>query len=254
MKKLNEWLDRIPRSVRAIFYTLLALALAISYYIALGCPALGMRHEFRRAEKAHMVGLSKIIDTLSNDDYYGYDKLLVGETAHGVCFFGRYEVVVGMKNGRNQTKNQYHFAYCEKTDDITLCAPPNVWGTTWDAFEFKRSLPVYVFTEHSQAVRAEVEVTVVGSTGKNGVGKFTVPFQAEAERAKEGFFRFTFEADQKSSLKALYYLSIIGSGDRSDMHTNDRLEAITAVVRLYDADGTMILEKSVTIFENLDVH
>lgn len=252
MKKLKAMLERIPRPVRAIFYTLLALTLAISYYIALGCPALGMRHEFRRAEKAHMVGPSKIVDTLSNDDYYEYDKLLVGETDHGICFFGRYYNSRPYDNPL--AENLYHFSYVRKTGDVTLCAPPNAWGTMWGSFEFKQELPVYVFTEHSQAVRAEVEVTVVGSTGKNGVGKFTVPFQAEAERAKEGFFRFTFEADQKSSLKALYYLSIIGSGDRSDMHTNDRLEAITAVVRLYDADGTMILEKSVTIFENLDVH
>ena len=248
MKKLNAWLERIPRPVRAIFYTVLALTLAISYYIALGCPTLGMRHEFRRAEKAHMVGPSKIVDTLSNNDYHEYDKLLVGETEHGVSFFGRYEVVVGTKNGRNLTKDQYHLAYCEKTDDITLCAPPNVYGSMWDAFELKRSLPVYVFTEHSQAARAEVEVTVVGSTGKNGFGKFTVPFQAEAERAKEGFFRFTFEAEQKNSLKALYYLSIVGSGDRSDMQTNDRLETITAVVRLYDASGQLIAEETLNIW------
>lgn len=248
MKKLKAWMERIPRPVRAIFYTVLAVVLAISYYIALGCPALGMRHEFRRAEKAHMVGPSKIVDTLSNNDYYEYDKLLVGETEHGVCFFGRYEVVHGTKNGRNLTKNQYHFAYCEKTDDITLCAPPNVRGIMWEAFEFKRELPVYVFTEHSQAVRAEVEVTVVGSTDKNGVGKFTVPFQAEAERAEDGFFRFTFEADQKDSLKALYYLSIIGSGDRSDMQTSDRLEKITAIVRLYDAAGQLIADQTLNIW------
>ncbi len=244
--KVKQWIERIPRPVRAIFYTVLALVLAISYYIALGCPALGIRHEFRRAEKAHMVGPSKIVDTLSNDDYYEYDKLLVGETDHGICFFGRH--YSSRPYDDPFAEKLYDFSYVEKTGDITLCAPPIVWGTTWDAFEFKRGLPVYVFTEHSQAVRAEVEVTVVGSTGKNGVGKFTVPFQAEAERAKEGFFRFTFEADRKNSLKALYYLSIVGSGDRSDMQTNDRLERITAVVRLYDASGQLIAEETLNIW------
>ncbi len=246
MKKLNEWLDRIPRSVRAIFYTVLALTLAISYYIALGCPALGMRHEFRRAEKAHMVGPSKIVDTLSNDDYYEYDKLLVGETDHGICFFGRH--YSSRPYDDPLAEKLYDFSYVEKTGDITLCAPPNVWGTLWDAFEFKEELPIYVFTEHSQAVRAEVEVTVSCCASLSGFGKFTVPFKAEAERSKSGFFRFTFEADQKNSLKALYYLSIVGSGDRSGMKTGDELEKITAIVRLYDAAGQLIADETLHVW------
>lgn len=246
MKKLKQWIERIPRPVRAIFYTVLALVLAISYYIALGCPTLGMRHEFRRAERAHMVGPSKIVDTLSDNDYYEYDKLLVGETDHGICFFGRH--YSSHPYDDPLAEKLYDFSYVRKTGDITLCAPPNVWGTMWGAFEFKRSLPIYVFTDHSQAVRAEVEVTVAGFTDTNGVGKFTESFQAEAEQAEKGFFRFTFEADRKNSLCALYYLSIVGSGDRSDMETNGRLEKITAVVRLYDASGQLIAEETLNIW------
>ena len=52
----------LPRPLRACLWALLAVLVGIIYYIALGCPTLSIRQDFRRAEKVNLAGPSKIVD------------------------------------------------------------------------------------------------------------------------------------------------------------------------------------------------
>lgn len=233
--KLIHAIQRIPRPIRACCYAILAIMTAIAFYIALGCPTLSFRQEFRRAEKAHLVGPSQIVDTM-NGEYIEFDKMIVGETENGICFFGRYYSQYPYKS---TDEKQYFFSFIEKTGDITIAAAPNVWGIVWQE---SKSIPVYLFVNQPNAVRAEI--TLKATT------YFEATFHAEATRLDSGVFRFWLEAEGKD-LEALSIFSRITGGAPYIGLSDELLDtAIPATVKLYDTDGALILEEELIIKAN----
>ena len=247
--KLKNLIRRIPRPLQAIVCTILVIGLAISYYIALGCPTFTFEQEFRRAEKVHMVGPSTIVDTLSHSEYSEFDGLIVGETENGICFFGKY-YNSSSDYGNPFAKERYLLSYIRKTGELTIVAVPNVWGMFWGSTGFKTTLPVYLFTEESDAVRAEVEVIVSGSYSYRNENDetiqcdFTHSFREEATRSDNGFFRFTFSADQEAGLHALYQLSDDTGGGPYAITSQT---SYPATVRLYNEAGNLISEQSIIV-------
>ena len=244
MKRKNLF-RRIPRPVRTIGNLVLAVALAALFYISIGCPTYSFEREFRRAEKAHLVGRSEIVDTVT--DYQEYDKMIVGETEHGICFFGVFDVTVGYSNGRNQYVPYYTFTYYEKTEDVTVAVAP-CFSSIWSMYG--ASLPIYLFDTHPEAVRAEIRTTVSGeetyhSNDKKHTISFKETFTAEAERSGDGYFRFTLQSQDENGSRALGLLSSVASGE--SLASDERDTIIPFTVRLYDASGEMILEKELTI-------
>lgn len=247
--KLRNLLYRIPRPLKACLCALLVLMLAAVYYIALGCPTLSMRQEFRRAEKVHMVGPSEIVDTVNNV-YSEFEKMIVGETEYGICFFGRYGS--GRQGTTHRGQRHYSFFYHEKTGDITILPAPNSSAFEWTWYGFARALPVYVFTDEQEAVRAEIELTVTGEYTYYYHGYPEIDpvqrtlnrtLQAEAPRDDTGMFRFWPEADDQPGLAALQYLSSAIGGNTTNVDRLESLSTIQATVRLYDAQNTLIREE-----------
>lgn len=243
--KVKNLLKRIPRPAKAIFCAVCVVLLLIVYYIALGCPTT-FRQEFRRAEKAHLVGPSTIVDMVE-DTYTQFDKMIVGETEHGICFFGRYYQNYPYNAPRGE--KHYLFSYVEKAGDLTIAAAPNVWGSVWTFQGFEQSIPVYLFTENADALRAELEISVSGEYERNDVTtQYEHTFRAEATRSESGIFRFWFSADTEKELAALYFLSNATGGSAYQGLTDKELETVfPTTVRLYGADGKLILEKQLEI-------
>lgn len=245
--KLKNLIHRIPRPVRACICVFLAVVLAVSYYVMLDCPVLTMKQQFRRAEKVHLVGPSKIVDMLEEEEYGEFVRMYVGESENGISFFGLYHNNHPYNNPFDE--KEYYFHYTEKASDMTLCAAPNVWGPSWEFFGFEQALPVYLFTENSEAVRAELEMTVKGSSQKKAGEQLTAHFPASTELTGEGFFRFYLKADKEQSLEALYFLSSAISGNA--MHgicCKENVTEISAVIRLYNADGKLIAVENRTLY------
>lgn len=243
----------IPRPIKACLLALAAILLAVTYYIALGCPTLTLRQELRRAEKVHLVGPCKIVDRISGKQYAEFKKMLVGETEHGITFFGRcaYNECVCPFPFRQH----YKFSYQEKTGDVTFAAPPNILGS-----REMTALPVYVFTEHEDAVRAKISIQAEGSRfhTQNGASVeklFAVTFRAEADRDKNGFFRFLLTAPENHATDPTgeynyesYVLYCISS--LCDWATDFRYLptlSIPVTVTLYDADGNEIVTRELQL-------
>lgn len=244
--KLVKWINRIPRPVRAFFCLLVATALFIVFYLSIG-PAMSFTQHFRRAEKVHLVGPSTIVDRLDGE-YAEFDKMIVGETEEGICFFGRYYNNFPYDNPFDE--KQYFFSYVRKTGDLTLAAAPNVWGYSWDYAGSPRYVPVYLFSDDTQSVGAEIEITVEG-TYSNSVIKdrsFTETLRSGAYRCEEGYFLFALSSDTETGLNALNFLSSATGGGPYAYSTEDKLTSIIATVRLYDAGGTLLREEELTIF------
>ncbi len=249
MRKMKNLLNRIPRPLKACVCSILVILLAVVYYIALGCPTLTLRQEFRRAEKAHLVGPSKIVDTLDKGQYDEFTRLLVGETEEGIVFFGKYFTTSGETGWRD--KYAYRFYYLPKTGDITIAPAPSIFGSFWDWGG--AILPVYVFTEHDNAVRAEISFTVRGSYTKTNLndGSETIvtyggSFSQETVRASDGGpFRFFFEAKNGKEGLALGQFSTLVTDPHFGMGHVDTPICVT--VRLFDANDQLIKEDTLAI-------
>ena len=246
--------ELIPRPLRACLWALVAILLAITYYIALGCPTLSIRQEFRRAEKANLVGPSNIVDRVSMPQYSEFETMLVGETDHGIIFFGKYGTT---RSGNKFSGDRYYrFSYQEKSGDVTFAAAPNIFGYTG-----LYSLPVYVFTEHEDAVSATIRITTGGSrsytvNGQKVTDPFHVTFHGEAQRDQNGFFRFDLTAESlhnptgtfgrdNDQAYALFCLSNLCND--TYYYDNQRTMVIPIRVTLFDADGNEILTKELQL-------
>lgn len=216
----------IPRPLRACLWALLAILVAGVYYIALGCPAT-FRQEFRRAEKAHMVGPSQIVDQINERQYSEFDKMLVGETEHGICFFGKY---IANKENLKDRWTDYRFQYVQKTGDVTFAAAPHFAGY-WGLY----SLPIYVFTEADSATRCTISIH---STGTQGLDPFDETFQAEAERHPNGFFRFILTGSEDEQRLAMTNLSTLCMDGAQFDGNHAQIQ-----IKLFDANGNELLTK-----------
>lgn len=243
--KLKNILARIPRPLKACVCTALVILLAAAYYIALGCPTLTFEQEFRRAEKAHLVGPSQIVDRLDGT-YRQFDKMIVGETESGVCFFGQFYST----SNDPSSGVMYQFGYVEKTGDITVAAAPNFTGFFWQHSGI--SLPVYVFTDEAGAARAEIDVDVTGLRtysvdGKEITRGYEAHFSAEAYRNEHGVFRFFLDSSDEDGGYALYIFSNLANGSK-EMNQEAQLNTVIPVtVRLYDSGGALLIEKELTV-------
>ena len=245
MKKLKEQRDKIPRPCRAITNLALALVIAIVFYVSIGSPPFSRAHQFRRTERANLVGPSTILfnDSVEN---YEYSYLIVAETEHGVLTFATDDT----------WPTRFH--YCKKTGDITVVSAPDgpfYWGETYFSFR----LPVFVIDDHPEAIRAELEVSINGTlerkvNGVKYVETLDQHFSDKSERGNDGIFCFSFDLPYIDPLDE--YGNWIDVGHGADGFALDELAStfsdhtfktptstITAVVRLYDASGTLIAER-----------
>lgn len=243
--KLKNLFYRIPRPVKACFFALLALFMAVVFYIALGCPAT-FRQEFRRAEKSQLVGPSQIVDTLGSD-VCAFEKMLVGETEHGICFFGRYGSRI--TGDKHRGKRNYLFTYHEKTGPTTAVVAPEYSSLVWDGPGY--DLPVYIFTEHTQAIRAEldlrVDFTLTDHTNSQSVvTSLSRNFKGEAILVEAGVLRYIATSEDTQGTYALFQLACLSSDLTASLYDID-ITSATAAVRLYDDTGTLIAEETLQI-------
>ena len=244
-KRVKKHPSRIPRPLKAIFVALCAISVALLYYIAQGSPTLTFEREFRRAERANLVGPSRIVDVMDSNCIH-FEQMIVGETEHGICFFGGRTITVHRGSNFQREEMVYTFSYREKTGDITVLAAPNSFGFPGFWGMVQMSLPVYVFDSYPEAVRAELELTVTGTDTRTSDGEkittnFTEHFVGSAERTDEGYFRFLLDVPATTRSYALRLLSDLSGNEMPN--SDENIQAVVpGTVRLYDASGKLILE------------
>lgn len=162
MRKIRETWSKIPRPLRAITNMVLILLLAYLHWCSNGKLINSDTLEYRRIEQMQMLGPGTIVHELYArygheeypiDTYTEYDHTIVAETEYGIIFCGmsRY----------TSSQRKTTMSYQEKTGDITLAVPPSdLWE--WGSRNWEIHLPIYVFHEYPEAVRAELDVIIEG--------------------------------------------------------------------------------------------
>ena len=253
MRKLkNFWLN-IPRWVRTIGNLVLLLLIAVVFYVCIGTPTLTEEQAFRRAEKAQLVGPSTI---LFNEDVESYDyrHLILAETDYGVITYVS-----------DETWNP-KLCYTAKTGDVTVVAAPK-GPFNWGYSNWAVKLPVFVVDDVPDAVRAELEIDIVGTYVIHLNNEMLqIPlyhhYSLESTREEENFFQFAIElpfldqydgygyntdAEHGADGYALDLLAETFSNQDNQLPRSSA--SITATVRLYDESGSLIVERNLTLRE-----
>ena len=243
MKRLKALWGRIPRPCRGLFNLAAIILLAFLFYTSISATPLSRVQGFRRMERANFVGPSKILfnETIEN---MWYDNILVAESEYGVSTY-----IHHIQDGELYSD----FNYFPKTGSITVVSAPQK-GLLFGEDQFPVSLPVFVVDDHPEAKRAELSVSVLGIFSYNyGNEKKEVKldhrFSAEAYRQQDGIFHFTFSLQYNNKPHggrgfALDALAFNFSKWRYSMV--DSVD-ITATVRLYDKNDTIIVEQTMPL-------
>jgi hypothetical protein len=133
--------------------------------------------------------------------------------------------------------------YLPKTGSITVAPAPNVFGIAWHFGGV--SLPVYVFTDHTNAARAEILFSVSGeyTDFEKGPVSYNRTFSAETVRMSAGSpFRFVFHSIDGKQSQALGQFSTVLTDQTNSVRSDVELP-IYVTIRLFDANDQLIAEE-----------
>ncbi|MBR5701844.1 MAG: hypothetical protein IKX47_05200 [Oscillospiraceae bacterium] len=226
---------QISRKLRFFLDALLTLILLLAVFTAVS-STMTYREDtrFRRAEKADLAGPSKIIDRIDVAEEWtnvGYDRMLIGDDGEEILFYvyGRASAGSGVLRRR------------EKTDGILLTPLYNVSEISSSVRRREAILPLFLFADDSQAVRAEVEIRLSDTykldltqvRGKTGAG----------EDFRENFFLFQIPMPvSRGSTQALLLQEL---ADTNQDYPGSA--EFPAVIRLYDSGGNLLETRDYTI-------
>ena len=218
---------KISRQLRFALDALLVLALLTAVYVALGCPFLGETIRFRRAEKANLMGPSKIIERLDVPEDWlmvSWDRLLIGDDGEEIVLWFHQH---GAGSGT--------FKRLNKSDGILLTPLPECDAA--DAAELQQDgvMPLFLFADDPAAVKATVqlrlseteEITLTQVRGK------PADTRAGEPGSRERFFLFSLPVTGEllEAYKYGYY----------------RAMGYQAAVRLFDAEDRLIETREWTL-------
>ena len=257
MKTIKRlWLN-IPRKIRICVNILAILLLLFAAYILLGCPAFTPTQQFRRLEKANLVGPSEIIEVIDPPNGE-YDHIIVADDGDGVILYSYHDFSYRWDWGG--------FLYREKSRGITVFPAPN--HPYFGADEYVMDVPVLLFHDYPNAYRAELELTFDEGIGvqqtrwENGeevtIEYWEKTYRLEAHSDTPGYFRFDLHAESPEWYVNEYGIeggTPLGKEGLAlqtfcrmmDMNRAYLQEYVSATVRLYDRNDALIVEEHLTI-------
>jgi hypothetical protein len=229
--------------VKAVLNLVLLTVVLLLYYISIGSPAFTPEHQFRKEEKAYLVGPAKILDNISLEKYTGYhtcNRLILATSDEGVSLFQCKEVDLEINK----------LVYRKKQGDVTVLSLYPIGLRNYEFATYSSlEIPIFVFDSFPNAVRAEMEIELSASYGNQE--NFQKVYALSAKREVKGYFLFTLSASTANRFEqlgaegeAFYFLTAL-SDDRPVNSYVDR--AIPVTVRFYDQNDNMIAERHVEI-------
>ena len=228
MKTLKTLWRRLPVKLRACV-NLVSIGLClVLIYIFLGSPAFTVEMAYRRAEKANLVGPGSILATLEPQGQ-AYSHLVLAQGDTGVMLYA----------WDRWNRDQREFVYIETDGPLTLAAAPGqelLWLQT------HATLPLYLFDDYPEAVRAELDLTLSGEYEGDW---YTKTYPLTARREGEGYFAFLLQTDSAQGFEGYYLTQLRNVTGNSTAATAQTV--IHATVRLYDANETLLTDTTLQI-------
>jgi len=237
MKKWKAWWNKVSRKKKVLIYCIGIVLSVFLLYVVKGAPT-DFENEFRRAEKANLVGPGNILGSIPvyGGSHDAYNQMLVAEDKEGLILYPYHLGSGGYTRLR----------YLEKSGDITFFTEPRELAYDWEnTKEF--SMTVGILDTYPEAVRAEMELTLRYQVNANDP-VYEKTYGLEAQREMPGLFVFTLsDSDPKGLGVKGYAMEMLMCLTDSQ---SDRLYydcSVPVTVRLYAQDGKLLLEKDMQI-------
>lgn len=239
MKKLFQiWKDRwsrVSRKKKVLIYCIGIVLSVFLLYIVKGAPT-DFENEFRRIEKAHLVGPGNILGSIPVQRNT-YNRLLIAEDTEGYILYP-YSYGSGGYD--------FDLYYLEKTEDITFFAEPRELAYDWENIE-EFSMIVGILDTYPEAVRAEIELTLCYQINADDpVDEKT--YTLESQREIPGLFTFQLSDRDPNGLGVKgYAIEMLRSLAYPKSYRLYYDCSVPVTVRLYDEEDTLICEKSMEL-------
>ena len=232
MKQNRYFWSRLSHWKKVAVYLPAILLLVYLLYVFAGCPPFSETHRYYRAARDHLVGPGTVLAHLELEKM-DYTDLILAEDEENVILYITHD----------HDFEPAELACREKTGDLTVLAAPSYRGGSWSA-TYDQHLPVFLFDDYPEALRAEMELTLsVHYAGEY----FSKTYSLKSDRANDGFFQFDIYAHNAEGLKAegyaLYMLSNLSSNTMNAYIST----AVPVTVRLYDSNNNLILTRQLEI-------
>ncbi len=173
-----------------------------------------------------------------------YDPMVIAAEDDAVILFG-----VSTSDGKLPTNTFFtKLVYLKKQGEFSVYAAPPSGKIMWQ-WETQKSisLPVFVFDDMPDAVRAELDLVIPHFPLQDGDSpqKDSLQYTLQSHREKEGYFSFIIHEESKYSLKNTGS-TLEAFASLSD-YRNYYPDVVTATVKLYDEKGQLLCEEKVLI-------
>lgn len=233
MNAIVKLWQKLPRGLRICINLTGIAACLIALYTYIGAPTFSVEKDFRRAEKAHMVGPSEILGQVRLESGFdSYQQMIIADDGEGISFYC-YDHVEG---------DEPALIYRQKTGDITVLGAPYPAGSRMRTI--KAQYPIFVFDSYPDAVRAEMDITLFAEyLGES----FEKTYHLEATRMNSGYFQFILGITNRHGLGVEGHalkLCALFSGYEGKFY---RDMAFPVTVRLYNESGKLLCSRESSI-------
>lgn len=222
MKKTSSRKMQVLRNI----LLLILLIVAIGYFSGLPIPIPEL--QFRREERAHLVGPGDILG-IEDIDFSHYKTMIVAETGQGVILWVSAPEI-----------NRSDLLYQEKNGEHLLLAAPGSLGFMTVPDEVH--LPLILFDRQPRAARAEIQFTLrEGIDGET----FEKTYCLSADRKTSGYFLFTLHTDESFTYQEGLALQIFANIASHREHRQGY--SIPVQLQFYDGRNQLIAGETLLI-------
>ena len=222
------------RKLRFILDALLSLILLLAVFVALSSRMANREvTRFRRAEKAALVGPSEILDRIDVREEWpsvNYDRLLIGDDGEEILFY------LIPENGNGFLWRR------EKTDGILLTPLYNVNWVFGTPRRRDGVLPLFLFSDEPEAVRAEVQIRL-SDTFRLELSQVRGKAAAGEETVRERYFLFCVPLPVSRSSAQAQLMQELAATNQITFSSGE----FPAVIRLYNGADQLLETREYTI-------
>lgn len=245
LEACREWLsklsEKIPRKTQVFINLGLILVLPFTIYLLLGSPAGDAETAFRRAEKANLVGPSKILGIETVDGMWGDTYVIADNGDSAILYLCDSPTTFGLNYS-----NSYRLIYRPKMGSVS------VYGLHQYAIGFfDNTYTLIVMDDYPEAVRAELELELFWQDSET-LEVFRKAYSLSAVREHPGYFRmdilFASDEDAQQERNAIGQFSCWSANPPTYLGEY----SYPATVRLYNDADELICERSLDLFPEAD--
>ena len=236
MKKHLAQRKGLPRPAQAIIYTFAIFLCLTTTLIAIHFPIPTPEAQFRRLEQGYMVGPAQILGTETVSD--NGERLLIAASDTELMLYRYTEDAFSLFADKEKLSTD--LVCREKHGDLTILA---AGGRNPHFFSSQDlNLPIILFDQYPQAVRAEVELSFFLGTWEEKDGTIIrdeINLLLHSSRSNDGYFYFSIHCpigEDQRYISDLQNLAEVSAG--CGYHF-----PIPATVRLYDANNQLIVDE-----------